>query len=74
METCPSSRVCKSSTRQTEQERIETRDDFGPGDATSLLEIDTADNYYHALRTLIDSKIKGRKVVEFEEVEEVPAT
>ena len=39
--------------------------------ATSLSEIDTADNYYEALRTLIDSKIKGKKVVEFE-VEEVP--
>ena len=39
--------------------------------ATSLSEIDTADNYYEAMRTLIDSKIKGKKVVEFE-VEEVP--
>jgi len=39
--------------------------------ATKLSEIDTADNYYEALRTLIDSKIKGKKVVEFE-VEEVP--
>ena len=39
--------------------------------ATTLSEIDTADNYYEALRTLIDSKIKGKKVVEFE-VEEVP--
>jgi len=40
--------------------------------ATTLSEIDTADNYYTALRTLIDSKIKGNKVVEFEPVEEVP--
>jgi len=40
--------------------------------ATTLSEIDTADNYYDALRTLIDSKIKGKKVVEFEPVEEVP--
>jgi DNA end-binding protein Ku len=40
--------------------------------ATSLSEIDTEDNYFNALRTLIDSKIKGRKVVEFEPVEEVP--
>jgi len=39
---------------------------------TTLSEIDTDDNYYNALRTLIDSKIKGRKVTEFEEVEEVP--
>jgi DNA end-binding protein Ku len=39
--------------------------------STSLSEIDTEDNYYNALRTLIDSKIKGKKVVEFE-VEEVP--
>jgi DNA end-binding protein Ku len=39
--------------------------------ATSLSEIDTADNYHSALRTLIDSKIKGNEVAEFE-VEEVP--
>ena len=39
---------------------------------TTLAEIDTEDNYYNALRTLIDSKIKGRKVTQFEEVEEVP--
>jgi DNA end-binding protein Ku len=39
--------------------------------ATTLSEIDTADNYYSALRTLIDSKIKGNEVAEFE-VEEVP--
>jgi DNA end-binding protein Ku len=38
---------------------------------TSLSEIDTADQYHQALRQLIDSKIKGKKVVEFE-VEEVP--
>jgi DNA end-binding protein Ku len=38
---------------------------------TSLEEIDTADNYHSALRQLIDSKIKGNKVVEFE-VEELP--
>jgi DNA end-binding protein Ku len=40
--------------------------------ATTLAEIDTEDNYFTALRTLIDSKIKGREVVEFEAVEEVP--
>jgi DNA end-binding protein Ku len=39
---------------------------------TTLAEIDTDDNYYNALRNLIDSKIKGRKVVELEEVEELP--
>jgi DNA end-binding protein Ku len=39
---------------------------------TTLGEIDTDDNYYNALRNLIDSKIKGRKVVELEEVEELP--
>ena len=38
---------------------------------TTLSEIDTEDNYYNALRTLIDSKIKGNAVTEFE-VEEVP--
>ena len=39
---------------------------------TTLLEIDTEDNYYNALRTLIDSKIKGKQVAEYEPVEEVP--
>jgi DNA end-binding protein Ku len=39
--------------------------------ATTLAEVDTEDNYYNALRTLIDSKIKGREIAEFE-VEEVP--
>lgn len=39
--------------------------------ATTLSEIDTEDSYYNALRTLIDSKIKGNEVTEFE-VEEVP--
>jgi DNA end-binding protein Ku len=38
---------------------------------TSLSEIDTEDNYHSALRKLIDSKIKGNEVVEFE-VEELP--
>jgi DNA end-binding protein Ku len=40
--------------------------------ATTLAEIDTDDNYYNALRTLIDSKIQGKQVAEFEPVEEVP--
>lgn len=39
---------------------------------TSLADIDTEDNYHTALRKLIDAKIKGRKVVELEEVEELP--
>jgi DNA end-binding protein Ku len=38
---------------------------------TTLAEIDTVDQYHQALRKLIDSKIKGKKVVEFE-VEELP--
>jgi len=38
---------------------------------TSLSEIDTIDNYHEALKNLIESKIKGKKVAEFE-VEEVP--
>jgi DNA end-binding protein Ku len=38
---------------------------------TSLAEIDTADQYHQALKKLIESKIKGKKVVEFE-VEELP--
>jgi len=40
--------------------------------ATSLSEIDTTDNYHEALKKLIDSKIKGKKTVEFEQVEEIP--
>ena len=39
---------------------------------TSLGEIDTTDNYHEALKKLIDSKIKGKKTVEFEQVEEIP--
>lgn len=39
--------------------------------ATTLEEIDTVDNYHEALKKLIDAKIKGNKVVEFE-VEELP--
>src|SRR6476660_993677 len=38
---------------------------------TTLSEIDTIDQYHEALKKLIDSKIKGKKVVEFE-VEELP--
>ncbi len=39
---------------------------------TSLSEIDTVDQYHQALRKIIESKIKGKKVVEFAEVEEIP--
>jgi len=39
---------------------------------TTLSEIDTTDQYHLALRSLIESKIKGNKVVEFGEVEELP--
>ena len=39
---------------------------------TTLADIDTEDNYHSALKKLIDSKIKGKKVVEFEPVEELP--
>jgi len=38
---------------------------------TTLEEVDTEDNYHAALKNLIESKIKGKKVVEFE-VEELP--
>ena len=38
---------------------------------TKLSEIDTVDQYHEALKKLIESRIKGKKVVEFE-VEEVP--
>jgi DNA end-binding protein Ku len=39
---------------------------------TTFSEIDTVDHYHEALRQLIDSKIKGKKVTEFEKVEEIP--
>jgi DNA end-binding protein Ku len=39
---------------------------------TSFADIDTVDHYHEALRKLIDSKIKGKKVATFEEVEELP--
>ena len=38
---------------------------------TTLADIDTVDQYHEALKNLIESKIKGKKVVEFE-VEELP--
>jgi DNA end-binding protein Ku len=39
---------------------------------TSFSDIDSIDHYHEALRKLIDSKIKGKKVTEFEKVEELP--
>jgi DNA end-binding protein Ku len=39
---------------------------------TTLSEIDTTDQYHEALRSLIDSKIKGKQVTEVGEVEELP--
>src|SRR5258707_2804196 len=39
---------------------------------TSFSDIDTVDHYHEALRKLIDQKIKGKKIVEFEKVEDVP--
>jgi DNA end-binding protein Ku len=40
--------------------------------ATTLDQIDMTDHYHEALKKLIDSKIKGKKTVEFEAVEELP--
>jgi DNA end-binding protein Ku len=39
---------------------------------TSFEDIDTVDHYHEALRQLIDSKIKGKKIAEFEKVEDIP--
>lgn len=39
---------------------------------TSFSDIDTVDHYHEALKKLIDQKIKGKKVVEFEKVEDMP--
>ncbi len=40
--------------------------------ATDISEIEMVDHYHEALQKLIESKIKGKKVVEYEEVEEMP--
>jgi DNA end-binding protein Ku len=40
--------------------------------ATDISEIEMVDHYHLALQKLIESKIKGKKVVEYEEVEELP--
>src|SRR5207237_6213984 len=39
---------------------------------TSFSDIDTVDHYHEALRKLIDQKIKGKKVAEFEKIEDIP--
>ena len=39
---------------------------------TSFSDVDTVDHYHEALRKLIDSKIKGKKITEFEKEEELP--
>ncbi len=39
---------------------------------TSFSDVDTVDHYHEALRKLIDSKIKGKKVAEFEKEEDIP--
>jgi DNA end-binding protein Ku len=39
---------------------------------TTLEEIDMSDQYHEALKKLIESKIKGKKTVEFETVEDLP--
>jgi DNA end-binding protein Ku len=39
---------------------------------TSFADIDTVDHYHEALRKLIEQKIKGKKVTEFEKIEEMP--
>ena len=39
---------------------------------TTLEEIDTTDQYHQALRTLIESKIKGKQIADIGEVEEAP--
>lgn len=40
---------------------------------TTFADIDTVDHYHEALRKLIESKIKGKKVTEFEKYEEPPS-
>lgn len=40
---------------------------------TTFADVDTVDHYHEALRNLIDSKIKGKKVTEFEKYEEPPS-
>jgi DNA end-binding protein Ku len=39
---------------------------------TTFSDVDTVDHYHEALRKLIDSKIKGKKVAEYEKEEDIP--
>jgi DNA end-binding protein Ku len=39
---------------------------------TTFSDVDTVDHYHEALRKLIDSKIKGKKIAEFEKEEDIP--
>jgi non-homologous end joining protein Ku len=39
---------------------------------TTLEEIDMSDQYHEALKKLIESKVRGKKTIEFEPVEDLP--
>ena len=64
--------VQKLDAQQLNQNELELASTLVQQMATTLSEIDTEDNYFNALRALVDSKIKGDTVTEFEQVEEVP--
>src|SRR5690349_3886831 len=64
--------VQKLDAQQLNQNELELARTLVQQMATTLSEIDTEDNYFNALRALVDSKIKGDTVTEFEQVEEVP--
>ena len=64
--------VQKLDAQQLNQSELELARTLVQQMATTLSEIDTEDNYFNALRALVDSKIKGHAVTEFEQVEEVP--
>src|SRR5215213_145129 len=64
--------VQKLDAQQLNQNELELASTLVQQMATTLSEIDTEDNYFNALRTLVDSKIKGGAAAEFQQVEEVP--
>ena len=63
--------VQKLDATETKQERIETRHDAGAGNGDDACRDRYGRPLSQGAQNLIDSKIKGKKVVEFE-VEEVP--
>ena len=71
MKDVPELETCQSAPPRSNKNEMKMATMLVEQMVTTLSEIDTVDQYHVALRSLIDSKIKGKKVVEFE-VEELP--